>query len=603
MFKKLFFLSILFVFSGLEAQKIGLNLADDEDYTSFSSYKEVLDSFTVFVNGENHQYTKSNAEIQLKMFKYLHQNAGVNTLLLELGWSRGYILTQYIQTGDTTLLPAIRGYSWKYYADFVESLKSYNDSLPADNKIQIVGIDVERFYNMSVKALQMQLPKENLNSKLHDSISLCVQSIHALNTYLETSSEWDEEKEEYVYKGSRGPSVSKSIYFILENIKSHKDKYLALIEAKNHAVFLKVVEQLEDMQKYEKYDYSNSVQGYVYREQYMYDQFTDLFEKDTTEKFFMQFGRCHSVKVYQKEACGWHHYHSIANRINESNHPKLKNRVLSTAIYYPDSDSWGKLEDSLKNHVQEMYIDSSFKDSLTLWNVQLDSVFDGRHEFVIINNKELKTDKDPKAKGGWDDYDADGEEEADGYITFKTGYNAITYNDLNSYIGTNAHSIFQPTFQYGIDLSFLDKENGFYLGLAHTRIVAKKIFRISDDLRIKPRYWHLDLGKDLFVKKQKFDLIPYLGLGVEHLGILQNHNTINGLLGNNSQTKVSSVAFNAKLGIKMQFDFEKTAFGLETSYLRDIGNAKWSKSKIKGSPTWYMSNRGLVSSVFFALKF
>ena len=205
------------------AQKSALNLKDDNDFTGFELYKDSLENYSIFINGENHLYTKSNAALQLKMLKYLHQNADVKTLLLELGWSRGYIITKYIQTGDSTLLPAIKNYSWQYYAKMVESLKLYNDSLPQDQKISVVGIDVERFNNMAVKAMQMQMPKRGFKTP-HDSIEMSIESLEALDFYLETSSKWDEDKGEYINEGKKGPSGNRTISFLLDNIEKHKEK-------------------------------------------------------------------------------------------------------------------------------------------------------------------------------------------------------------------------------------------------------------------------------------------------------------------------------------------------------------------------------------------
>lgn len=598
------FLGLLLItlFSSAIAQKAVLDIDNNDSFSGFELYKDSLAKYTVFINGENHQYTKSNASLQLKTLKYLHKNAGVKTLLLELGWSRGYIITEYIQGGDTTLLKSIKGYSWKYYADLVQDLKKYNDSLPQEQKISVVGIDVERFNNMSIKAMQMQMPKRGTKIP-HDSIEVGVESLEALNFYLETTSEWDDENNKYAITSNDGPNAKRTINFLLENIKNHKDKYEAYIDSANHEVFFKVVNHLVDKQLYEMYDNANATQAYVYREQYMYKQFMDLFKQDTTQKYFMQFGRCHSVKVYQKEACTWFNYYSIANRINETSNPGLKGKVLSTAIYYPKSDAWGDLEDSLKKHVEEVYLDSSSVDSLTIWNVRLDSVFQNRHDFIIINKNIVSKDKDPKATKSWADSDFDDEgEDIHFMLDFKYGVSGFNYSNLNYALNSKLYGDFTRRNIWGFEMSVMENKS-LYSSLAFTGVANQKISNGSGDIKVTASYFHFDMGFDCLGNK-KLDLIPYLGLGTESINLKEKSNQIQGIFINSDYTsEANSTTFNSRIGTRFQFKVKSILLGVDANYSSNIGKAKWKENQKKISNGPQMNTRGLLLSSYIGVYF
>lgn len=579
------------------AQKSPLDLADSLDFSDFALYAPHLNQYKVFVNGENHAYTKSNAQLQLKMFKYLHQQAGVKHLLLELGWSRGYVITQYIQTGDTTLLPAIKSFSWKYYADLVEGLKRYNDGLPDSAKITVTGIDVERHYSMAFKALSLVLPDTPL---AHDSIAVSVQSVHSAVAYLETAFAWDEAKGGFGDQGKNTFSMEQTVFHLLKNVQAHQQKFLEIVKPKDHQTFLKIISQLKGRQTYLNYESDNALQSYVYREKYMYDQFLELHQRDTTQKYFMQFGRCHSIKTIQQEACGWYRFKSIAHQINQTSALGLEGSVLSTGIYYPLSEQWTPLNEAEKNRVKEVYLKGSAPNELTLWEVNTDSVFRERNNFLIVNNKPLQTESDPKNKLEKSFETADNYRF--GFLNLTTGGAFLSRPTLSQYLADSNYDAYSRTFFFGVQLGAY-RQNGLYYAFEFTSPIAQRVVHTQDlTLRVNTYLYHFSVGYDLLPNEALF-LIPYLGMGGNSVKLKARSTSTASLLGEEVNSRVIGTNLNATLGFKFQKESKGTIFGLDLKYSKDIGNTLWVANKTILENGIQLNAQGLVLGGFVGFWF
>ncbi|WP_044003227.1 erythromycin esterase family protein [Hymenobacter swuensis] len=102
----------------------------------------------LFLLGEAHG-TERPQEIDLALLQHLNQRAGVRTYVGELDCANAYFLNEYLRTGkETTLDLAFRswqadGSQWANTAMRAkfQKLRSWNQTLPAQRRIKVLGID------------------------------------------------------------------------------------------------------------------------------------------------------------------------------------------------------------------------------------------------------------------------------------------------------------------------------------------------------------------------------------------------------------------------------------------------------------------------------
>jgi hypothetical protein len=114
-----------------------------------------------FFTAERH-YRAINTELQYAFLVYLHQRAGVRTLILETGYSYGHFVNQYMETGDPAALRKIfaaHPVCPQSMALLFDSLRRYNLCLPPQERIRVVGIDLEYSPRLAMACIESLLPK------------------------------------------------------------------------------------------------------------------------------------------------------------------------------------------------------------------------------------------------------------------------------------------------------------------------------------------------------------------------------------------------------------------------------------------------------------
>ncbi|MFT5817869.1 MAG: hypothetical protein ACI95K_001356, partial [Lentimonas sp.] len=153
----------------------------DSSFAGLELLDDTLSQFRVFITGENHTYTESNARLWLKMIKYLHANAGVRNIMFEYGYTYGYLVNEYLQTGDTTLFSSIDQFAYKEYSAVIKELREFNEELPDSAKLYFAAIDIDRGIYPVAKMLAHMLPADSV--PVPDSIYLHVASLKSLMEY------------------------------------------------------------------------------------------------------------------------------------------------------------------------------------------------------------------------------------------------------------------------------------------------------------------------------------------------------------------------------------------------------------------------------------
>lgn len=106
------------------------------------------DGYQVFLVGETH--TKAKSKQAEKMFVcHFYENEGVRYFLWETGLGAGLLLDHYLQTGNAddldfymTQLDGTAAYTQNEY-DFWTWMQTYNATLPEDQKLHVIGLDID----------------------------------------------------------------------------------------------------------------------------------------------------------------------------------------------------------------------------------------------------------------------------------------------------------------------------------------------------------------------------------------------------------------------------------------------------------------------------
>lgn len=293
----------------------------------------------VFLAGENHTFLESNSLLWVQNIKYLHSNAGVRNVLMEAGGSIGWLVNQYVQTGDTFYLSAITEYTFDEYSESFKSLKRFNNKLDSTEKIKVIGIDLERSAPLALKVLSMLMPKDKTP---HDSISLHIEAIEGMVKYqeIEKLEESEEDKQDpfkifkYLGKSYRErPTIRR----VIDNFYGHKEYYKDFL-GDNFNQFEDVVYGLKKALEWFDMEEDDATQGYIFREQYMFGRFREVYDSNAGG-YYGQFGRCHTTKTrVDQNTCKWYAFKSFANRLSEDPNLGLADKVFTMGILYKNGD-------------------------------------------------------------------------------------------------------------------------------------------------------------------------------------------------------------------------------------------------------------------------
>lgn len=116
----------------------------------------------VFLAGETY-FQDKNYQAKKMLLSYLHQNCGVNYLLLEESIGAGILAEEYLKTGDEELLHFMmrakkeQHGNTKEDAEFWKWLYEYNLEQPEQKKIHVIGLDIESNWEGEAVAARLLL--------------------------------------------------------------------------------------------------------------------------------------------------------------------------------------------------------------------------------------------------------------------------------------------------------------------------------------------------------------------------------------------------------------------------------------------------------------
>lgn len=595
-------LSVLFfcLITPVQSQHAGpFKIETDSTLSGFSILDSVFQTKKIFFTGEDHRFIEANNSTTLAFLKYLNQKQGVNHLMLELGYSWGEIANRYIQTGDSALFELLQYSSHKSFNVFFKDLYEYNKNLSPENKIQIHGIDVERFYELALLHLNFLIPS---TKEVPNELILSIESIQSLAKYVEIqglqekeneeeeeSTEEDSSEEEDEYSSSLDISkysIFQSIDSILSDFQRNRKLYAVFLDS-NFTEFEKITQELKIYKQWRIYENSNMVQRFIFRENYMFQNMKRLFEEFPNAKFYGQFGRCHVSLIKTKDDCNWVDFRSIANRLQEYKH--TKDKVVSIGIFYaskPEYESSRMVKQYMKDLAKKVP-----ENEINIFSLDTSIIKEVKYTYILIDKKaELpsfyesiysslnKTSKYPSttstiglnflyANSGFSSINS----------SLQTNFSPNLNNFANQTMGIGLHFNFAKLKKYGGFMS----EFGFVIGLPQNK-------EGQQDTSLKMHYtnFNLKLGYTVRIFKN-LHLFTMLNSQIGYYQLNIEYSSTNGIF-TPTETKVLDVyndiiGLGPCAGIRL-FKTNGLELALETGYLFDFSRQNWKNHNLFTTP-------------------
>jgi hypothetical protein len=437
-----------------------------------------MDSCLVFLSGENHLYSKTNNKIKLNLLNYLHDKHGFNHLIIELGYSRGYMLDQYINN-DTTFYELLKSNTADVYLNFYKDLRKLNQTYPDSARIRVSGIDVERFPDDGFLLLKRLLETKK---EIPDSLVFIVENIRAFASYFMNTRIVNYDDDNYSYS-SRKFYNSKTIDSLINEFDAVRASFESLMGS-DFALFDKVFQTLKDHRKYERY--SSMPHQYVFRETYMFNNLKSLIQSNPKSKFYGQFGRCHISQTELNKECDWWGFNSLAKRIGD----KLpETKIISVGIFYENQAKYsyfGKKETNLE--LEKYFSLTQVEESRLIKIKEKDTFLLKHYQFVIVAKNSGFGTKVVSSK--------DKE-----YLNLGFGSSFYNFNNLNQVILGNSFNNSLNQIHIGFD-NYSDR---FKYGYFIETILRSKIKATEADYRMGGSKLSLYLGYNL-IQKRRFSV-------------------------------------------------------------------------------------------------
>ncbi|MEZ4936399.1 MAG: hypothetical protein R2799_02265 [Crocinitomicaceae bacterium] len=527
-----------------------------------------------FFTGENHIYQKSNYLIQYKLTAYLHENVGLNRILLEFGAGTGWLIDQYINTGEQEYFDELK----KYFS--AENLALYDD-LHALNKenpgypIHCHGIDLERFPQISIAALYFMLPEE---APSDDSLSISVETLRAIYSVA------DEYQGSDFYSENTTIMSEVQIYqtfdLWLADYPKLKESYAAYLGDQFDA-FDETIEGLNAGKKWFKLKDQRTLQETIFREQFMYSALKNLDAKHPESKFYGQFGRCHIRTDNSSAQCYSYAMKSLIYKLNEGERSKelmiipifyVRNLFLKDKKFIENiiDDFWGTNE--------SVYLLKVPKD------VRISNEFKDKTDFILINN--IKLTKDQFAK---DPYRTENQKKKIPSLRFSSevemGINFFDLTDLNNFLSSNGIPGFKSQIPTIGGIFSVFSPYGIYYGMEFAIGFSQRVNNDSTTLKLNNYNVMVNIGTSL-LNTSWFSFNPSIGIGggnfsLKEIRVIPDPNSVNLFSENNTNyTIYKNPAFLLDFKGEVKFNVKIFSLSFRGGYLLDVTNKRWKNPDI-----------------------
>jgi hypothetical protein len=537
---------------------------DSEDFKEFEVFGDTLDSYRVYFTGENHNYLTFNSKLEWKLLRYLNQEQNVNHFLFEQSPAVGYLIEEAVNEKDKNCMSYLKSSFYKQFYYMFKQMRKYNDSLDAQNKIHIHGIDVERFPYFSVKALNFivdSLDNSVVGGEVFEQIIALGTSSYKNGTvddfYIENNGTFG--------FGELNPWASMNS--IIDISMKYEDS-LKVELADDSTVYFSIIKSLKVGQEWYQTEKKGDVRSPIIREDFMKDEFEIAYQSDDKGKFYGQFGRCHLHKDANAKKCYDHYMNSIANRIQEIDNT-LSNKVLVIPVYY----STGLLKfdkeiiESLE--LEEKYLQEETAHIIDLAYKNGDHVIDGFYNslpFIIVSN--VKDEPFEELQFEWD------EEIFEVHGSAYYGYRYFSgIKRLNSALaGVGANNFTNKFVAYNFALDF------FQVGSMGYRTQFTYIPEINNGDRFDLKGWRFGMGQYYTLGNKWFTSAFGIDFTYGQIALTElTDNTVPNLIQSNSQNVIiyKNDVFSLDPNLELRLTFPIISFNFKAGYDLDISGKRW----------------------------
>jgi hypothetical protein len=308
-----------------------LVLKGDSNFLSFEPLDSVVSQYQFFFTGEEHR-KKVNTQLQLNFLLYLHQKANVRNLIVEGGYSYGYLLNSYLESGNERILDkalAVAPICPENMRIMYRAIRRYNQELEQEDRIKVVGIDLEHSPELSLQVLHGLLPEKEFPRKIRKHLEK-VQKLHR-SRYIDDN----------------------QVARMFKRLAKKMDDEPSLFEDYFEEDF--PLAKMVVMNTVAAYDFNwfstmLSAKGWESREKQMFENFLTVQGELQAGGCFAQFGALHTQL---SEAISWE-FPTIARRLNEETASPVKGEVMAITRYLRSfSEEYEKWEekDALKDMI------------------------------------------------------------------------------------------------------------------------------------------------------------------------------------------------------------------------------------------------------------
>ena len=284
-----------------------------DDFTDLSIIDSDLEGKEIYFTGEYHG-TQENGKLKMKFLRYFKEKTGFTYYLCEDSYSGTYFLNKYLNSGDERILEEVYkplkgtfagnkdGYNhWK-------ELYEYNKILPEDEKIKIIGVDIEHQTENSYRYFMDVLPDKEIPMEISQIIDQLKDNYYKLN------------RGEYIDIVQFSKILQKDIF---EKEKIYKE-YLG----GDFFGFNLVNNNI--LNKYEAYSQRDNDWNNV-RDKMIYDNFMDIYAEISPGKFYGQWGLDHAFQSKIQDTMWFAAYLNKKGSIFE-------NKILTIAYFYDNCE-------------------------------------------------------------------------------------------------------------------------------------------------------------------------------------------------------------------------------------------------------------------------
>ena len=289
-----------------------LDVENDTSWDSFSMLDSVVESYDFFFTAEQH-WKSINTRIQFAFLTYLHQQAGVRNLIVEGGYSYGFLINQFLETGDDRLLKKVVHdipVCPDNQMEMFQKIRDFNQNLPEKERIKVTGIDIEHSPELVIQCLNTIRPKGEIPRSIHKKINH-ISDLH--------QSPYFEEKR-----------VKKFFQRLYRDINGNRREAYKRFWKDDFDLFEMIVENTVQGYNFSFIRASIFTKSWQKREDRMYKNFLILSRRMKEGKYYAQFGSLHTDI---KKSFVWE-FPSLAHRLNYFNNSPVENKVLTISRYF-----------------------------------------------------------------------------------------------------------------------------------------------------------------------------------------------------------------------------------------------------------------------------